>query len=352
MNAYPFIPLPDATPVPWGWFKGLLILTFVLHLLFMNFMLGGALLAFAGRLRGRPSPGETRSLPVLIALTVNMGVPPLLFVQVLFGHLLYTSSVLMAVYWISVIPVLILAYYASYVFAYRLEKSRTLATVMLGLASVLLLAIGFLFTNNMTMMLQPELWKSYFQSPGGTILNLGDATLWPRYLHFVVAAVAIAALGRSAFLAVKGRRENADYGARIRSGLKVFGYATVLQMLLGFVFWLTLPERISSLFLGGNIAYTAHLGAAILLALGSLHFAFRGRVAPTAVLALLTVVTMVVVRDFVRTAYLDGVFHPGDLPVRPELNPMILFFAVFVVVGFIVTAMLRKAWTAGEEVGS
>ena len=36
------IPSPDSIPVPWGYFKFLLLLTFPLHLLMMNAMLGSA----------------------------------------------------------------------------------------------------------------------------------------------------------------------------------------------------------------------------------------------------------------------------------------------------------------------
>ena len=34
------VPHPEAIPVPYGWFQALLLLTFVLHLLVMNTMLG------------------------------------------------------------------------------------------------------------------------------------------------------------------------------------------------------------------------------------------------------------------------------------------------------------------------
>ncbi len=36
-----FIPTADSIPVAWGWFQFLLLLTFPLHLLAMNAMVGG-----------------------------------------------------------------------------------------------------------------------------------------------------------------------------------------------------------------------------------------------------------------------------------------------------------------------
>lgn len=38
------IPSPDAIPVNWIWFQVLLVITFVIHLVLMNFILGGSLL--------------------------------------------------------------------------------------------------------------------------------------------------------------------------------------------------------------------------------------------------------------------------------------------------------------------
>ncbi len=48
-------------------------------------------------------------LPLVIAFAVNFGVAPLLFLQVLYGHFIYTSSILMGIFWISIIPALIIA---------------------------------------------------------------------------------------------------------------------------------------------------------------------------------------------------------------------------------------------------
>ena len=54
-----------------------------------------------------------------MAFAVNFGVAPLLFVQVLYGHLFYTSSILVAVFRLAVIPLLIVAYYALYLHGFR-----------------------------------------------------------------------------------------------------------------------------------------------------------------------------------------------------------------------------------------
>jgi hypothetical protein len=82
MNPAALIPTPDAIPVPWGWFYVLLMVTFLLHILVMNAMLGGGIIALISALRpGRQNTLLTKELsykwPYTIAFAVNMGVAPL-----------------------------------------------------------------------------------------------------------------------------------------------------------------------------------------------------------------------------------------------------------------------------------
>jgi len=49
-------------------------------------------------------------IPSTFALGVTFGIAPLLFVQVLYGNLIYSSSILMGVFWLLIIPFIIIAY--------------------------------------------------------------------------------------------------------------------------------------------------------------------------------------------------------------------------------------------------
>ena len=344
MDPSSLVPTADTIPVPWGWFKALLLLTFLLHLILMNLMLGGGLLAFFRRVRGGEVPAEAKSLPVLIALTINFGVPPLLFVQVLWGQFLYSSSVMMATFWILVVPILIGAYYAAYGFVNQTKKGKELGTVWLGLSTLLMLWIGFMVSNNMTLMLRPERWGAYFDHVGGGFLNLSEPTLFPRYLHFIDASLAVAGLGRSIYGWVLQRRRNKSQAPAIRSGLRVFAISTMVQLVIGILFWITLPGRIGSLFLGGSIPHTAHLWLGILLGLGAIWFALRGKLWLTTWTTLLVLVLMILVRDMVRTAYLEPVFHVRELAVTSQASPLVGFLISFVVVGAFIAYMVREAW--------
>src|SRR5271165_6599219 len=112
---------PMPLPAPVWLLRTLLLLTFFLHVLFMNCLLGGTTItlvcmmrrttsAFSARLAGDLG----RLLPSVFAFTITLGVAPLLFLQVMYGHLLYTSSILIGVPWLAVIGLVILAYYGVY----------------------------------------------------------------------------------------------------------------------------------------------------------------------------------------------------------------------------------------------
>ncbi len=89
-----------------------------------------------------------RALPATVAFTITLGVAPLLFIQVLYGQLYFTSSVLMAWPWLAVVALLMLGYYGTYWHSMRFrELGPHAAWVALGV-SLTFLAIAFLFVNN------------------------------------------------------------------------------------------------------------------------------------------------------------------------------------------------------------
>jgi hypothetical protein len=334
------IPTADTIPVHWLWFQVLLIVTFSIHLILMNFLLGGSLLTVWDLFRGKLEKNATGSIPTLVALTVNFGVPPLLFVQVLYGHFFYSSSVMLAVPWILVIPILILAYYGAYLFVKKSDKAPVLSKGALIFSSISLLYIAFVFVNNNTLAMRPELWGIYFQDPGGWNLNLGEPTLWPRYLHFLLAALAIGALGRAIAYHFSKMDEKEKEG-QIKRNLKIFAWITLIQFAVGSWFWLSMPESVWKTFMGGSFFATAMMVSGWLIALLILHSAFTGRIKTAMVLGGLQILVMVIVRDLARGAYLKDLFRPSQLENLSELSPLIAFLLVFVVGLFALYYMIR-----------
>jgi hypothetical protein len=271
--------VPDPVPVPApGWLLWfLLMLTFVLHLLAMNFVLGGSIIAAVTR---RHAASEyhialfrwlTKAMPVAVAAAITLGVAPLLFVQVLYGRLFFASSVLMAWSWLAVIPLLILAYLTAYLLAFKGDRLGPREVPAAWLMVVLFALIGFIYSNNMSLMLRPGAFLGIYRADrSGLNLNLTDPVLFPRYLHMVLGAVGVAGL----MIAVVGWiRQHADeaFGVwTMRYGARWFVGATTVNVVIGVIFLAVQPSATLARFLGGSLAATLLLVAGVVLALGAL----------------------------------------------------------------------------------
>ena len=354
----PTIPSPEPMPLPApGWLLWfLLMITFLLHILAMNFVLGGSIVSAVVRRRAgagdRPhhlalSRWLTKAMPVAVAAAITLGVAPLLFVQVLYGRLFFASSVLMAWFWLSVVPLLILAYLTAYMLAFKGEQLGPRAGLASWGMAALFLAIGFIYSNNMSLMLRPEAFLEIYHTDGsGLNLNLADPVLFPRYLHMLVAAIGVAGM----MVAVVGfirRRVEPEFGDwAMRYGARWFVAATSLNLVLGLFFLGTQPRATLMRFLGQQMGATLLLGFGIFFALGALMMAFTSIHAPephrllrgAAISLVLTLLTMILMRDQVRRAALDAA---GFEPV-PWVVPQWGVIGVFLVL--LVVAIATVAW--------
>ena len=353
MNPSDLIPAAEAIPVHWIWFKVLLLLTFVLHVLFMNVLLGGSILAFWNNLRRGsgpdPAPDLSRRLPVITAMTVNLGVAPLLFLQVIYGNFIYVSSVLGAVYWLSVIGLVIIAYYGLYLYRYKYDVLGGTRTLVSGLVALCLLLVAFFFVNNMTLMLVPQRWLDYFANPSGTIINWGDPTLIPRYLHVVVASVAVAGLF-SALTARLTKGRDAAGKARFKQGMRYFLWGAVLQVFIGLWLLISLPREVMLLFMGGGGYATTLFLLTLVAVAATIYQAVKGLVWPTVAGVVLTVSGMALIRDAARDAFLQPYHSLGALKTTGQISPFILFLATFAV-GLLIVGYMFKIYFSANKVG-
>ena len=357
MNGEDLIPKPEALQVPSLVFQVLLILTFVLHIILMNIALGGSILNAAYRLRKKDAIPGSSALPTTIALAVNLGVPPLLFVQVIFGQFFYTSSVLMASYWLAVVPMLILAYYAAYIMQRKgtlggeSRPSSRAGAAWSVVSAALLLAIAFIYVNNMSLMLRYQSWPGYFADKRGLMLNLSEPTLFPRFFHFLIGSLAVASISWSAWAYFRERRgKGADDHAK-KTGLKLFWIFTSIQMLVGLTWLVSLPKETMRLFMGGSAYATALLACGVLLAIALLAHGIMGKFKIAAVLLVPTIVVMTLIRDVLRTSALSKVFRAADLKVEPQYGPLVLFLATFAVGIAVIAWMIKKALGSGAASG-
>ena len=214
----PLVPLADPLPQPappalvWA----LLQLTFLLHVLAMNLVLGGSLLALLGRfsrraedaaLRARLLAAFDKALPVALAATVTLGVAPLLFVQVLYGRVFFTSSILMGWYWLGLVPLVIAGYYGAYLLAFRGDgPGRAAAWVRPGSPSRSRRPPSCRSRTRRAPAAR-HLRRDLRRRAARPHLNLGDPSFWPRYLHVLFGALAVASL---AVARVGAARRRAD----------------------------------------------------------------------------------------------------------------------------------------------
>jgi hypothetical protein len=359
----PAIPLPDPVPMPApAWLLwALLLVTFYVHVLLMNTVLGGSIIGAIAHARGRRRESAhaaalarwfAHALPTLVAAAVTFGVAALLFLQVLYGRLFFVSSILMAWSWLAIVPLLIVAYYGRYALAgtSRLASSFAIAA---GTA-VLFVAIAFVQSNNMSLMLRPETFAAQYLSSGrGFHLNLGDASLAPRFLHVLVGAVAVAGVV-VAGLGVVRRKADPAFGAwAVRHGIVWCAACTVVNVLSGFWWLAALRREVLLRFLGGDLFQTAVLFGGILAAIVTLVTVLLAAWAPepgglvraSAGGMAATLLLMLLVRDRVRagTAELAG-FLPMNW-IEPQWLPVSLFLVLFVVafatVGWMVGCLVR-----------
>ena len=237
--------------------------------------------------------------------------------------------------------ILFLAYIGAYCYQMLSENRESLRLIMLATAAISMLAMAFILTNNMTLMLRPATWDRYFDNPGGSLLNISDPMFWPRYLHMVTGALAMGGLFRAMVGRWKLRRGDRQGSVFVKSGLRWFLSGSALQV--GFGFWLLLALRQDVMvnFLGKNNLATGLLVLGITGAALALMFGIQTRVAPTAVAALITVVSMVLIRDMVRRMYLEGYFVPQQLQYTSRYVPFAVFM-VFVALGAVVLYYLYR----------
>lgn len=369
MNTQVIIPDidPIAVPAPLWLLKFLLLLTFTLHILAMNVAVGGGFIAaiseFIGRRRNSQnhldlSKSISKMLPPFTAFTITLGVAPLLFLQVLYGNFFYTSTILIAWPWLSIIVIFILAYYGYYLYSFSWEKLQGKRFAVVLISSILLAVIGLLYTQNIVLMLTPEKWKDiYFQNPHGTNLYFSDPTVIPRYLHFMVSAVAVAGLV-VLMLGLKKIKTNGELGKwRMKYGILWFTIPTLVNILIGLWFLISLPKKFLMLFMGENIYATVYFLIALVAMFVSLIMMFLAynsakpvsKIMIGKIFLLLTIVMMVLMRHELREAYLEPYINWNKVQIEPQWD-IIAIFGILLIAGLItVIWMLKKSFATKSE---
>jgi hypothetical protein len=340
----PAIPVLDPTPLPApAWlFQALLLVTFYVHILFLNVTLGGTLISAVHALvaTGKDAPGRRLGrlmvglLPASVSFTVTTGVAPLLFIQLLYGQVFYASTVLVGWVWLAIVPLIVVGYYSVYLYKFEVGAPGG-RTVWLGVAAGCFVIVAAIQTLVNVLQLTPPRWEAVAAAVGAVA---HDPTVLPRYLHFVLGSLAVAGI----FLAVVAmerahRTPDPFFDWLARRGIFWALAATGLQMADGFWLLFSLPREALIALVGGKPWPTIHL--AIGMGLGFLALIMlsglrqperqRGLVRFTAGVLLATVLAMVGLRDVVRGLYLGSLIRIRELPSHMQGDVTVLFLLVF-----------------------
>jgi len=147
-------------------------LTWAIHRLLMAYVVAGSFWILAERILhrngGHLSPTGLRIKewsPFFLGLTITAGVAPVLFVQILYQKSFYSANLLMFHRWMSMLPVLIVAFYLLYI-----QKTRWLAarpSVALLTAAGISLSFVFIawtWTENHLLSVNPKAWVEMYAS--------------------------------------------------------------------------------------------------------------------------------------------------------------------------------------------
>jgi hypothetical protein len=337
---------PNPLPAPYWIFKLLLVVTFILHILAMNCLLGGTVLALAAKWRAKNRElgshifaDVSKKLPVLLPATITLGIAPLLFLQVLYGQFFYASSIVVAWPWLLVLAFLTVAYYGFYYASFRSGKDSGKAATVTFFSLILVFLIGFVYSNNLTLSQTPLRWRAkYFANPSGWNLNIGEPTLIPRFLHFVVAAIAVGGL-LLVFLAFARWNQDREYARGLfQLGGKSFMFATMAQFVVGIWFLVSLPREYRMLFLGDNLIMTILLVVGVaggITAIFLMSEALRKENVRFAAYIISSIVAVVIaamatMRDMLRDAYLAPYYRPDQFAVKTQWAVFPLFLVLFV----------------------
>ena len=363
------VPAPDATPLPGpAWlFQFLLVFTFVLHLVFVNLALGGTLLAALARLLagGREEDPRTVLASRLaaingygVSLAITTGVAPLLFIQVLYGQYFYSATILLGWIWFGLLVVLMVGYYALYLFKFRSAPTGGAPTFWLVVSAVMFLLVAAIQVMVNLLHSQPGRWPGALANPWAI---LADPTFLPRLAHFVLAAVGFSALVVCWWAVRQARAGGGPLEEEMaRYTWKWALWTTLLALVDGFLLLLLLPDDVLGRLMKGGGAVHAPLTLGILMGLALLVLLARAEDPVTrprmvnGALALMvgTMAVMAVTRHQVRAAYLAEFTSRTRLAEAPQWG-IFLLFAVVLVVGLATVAwMVRRVLTspaAGED---
>ena len=349
---------PLGYPVPVWILQSLSYFTLTLHLLAMNFTIGGSFILLWSILSRKPDNKDVgrffgAGLPLGVSYIVTLGIPPLLFLQVLYGQFFYSSSVLLGSFWIQVIPVLLLAYTGYYYHKFQRDTRPRYQWLVVLASLILLLYIGYIYVNNLTLAMAPEKWLDLYRAyPGGGNLHHGEPTIHSRLLLFLSGSFAVAGVAliwRGAKFIKWGFEEIGRKSQQ--TGFKIFLISIPVWIIAAVGVYYSRPDEISAMLSMGNSKLLFGIGIVSVviaslfafLAIGKGGFVFP-LISSLGVFG--TVISMVIFRETVRINELASDFDLSAIPVNHQWGMFSLFMVTLVLGLAFLIIMFAKVFPA------
>ena len=248
------VPLDIPLPLPADrlLLEALLVFAFLAHLLFVNLMLGGLLVALWAERRGWREPRwDALARAIAATVTVNksmavvLGVAPLLCINALYAVWFYSANALTGSVWILIVPLVTAAFLLAYLWKYSwtaLARSRGLHFAIGAASAAILLFVPLIFETDVNLMLFPDRWGEV----RGFLGALQLPNVLPRALHFLLASLAFTGFAGLLWFTRASFPLERDLPGFSRAELRRFFYglgfgATLAQGLVGPLVLFTLP---------------------------------------------------------------------------------------------------------------
>jgi hypothetical protein len=352
-------------PAPHWFIQFFKVLGFTLHAVPMNLWYAGLLVAICLHL-GRNHHGRVFAarligqMPVIIAVGVNLGIVPLLFLQVAYFKFFYPATILMAWFWLGIVILLIPAYYGVYVYAWELRDGKTgikgWRRAAGWVAALFFIAIGFTFANALSLMDHVDRWEEIWNKTNvagaalGTGLNIGDPTLWPRWLlmfGLALGTTAVWVLVDTVFFHRDAAEEYKRWAWNFAKILYTVGLIWAAAAGTWYVFGTWSEELRKTMFTFPTVLLTMLTALAmglpwIMIVTERLCPAKRPLVAGIALAQVGVLGINAVSRQVVQNINLSAVFDVFSQKIEVQWGPMAMFLAAFVIGLGVLAWMLAK----------
>lgn len=342
-------------------FQVLMILTFSLHIMFVNFVIGASFLTLYGYIKGSTywkdlSRSMARATTASASMAILLGVAPLLFVQVIYDVFWYASNMLSAGWVISFVFILMTAYSFTYVFYLKRDSKGNIFAIFGIIAFAFFIFAGVIMHALGYQLLQPEKWLDWYVR-GDTADTSGvslHAFQLSRFLHFIVPSFAMTGILLMLYAWYFKDRNDKDkeYLQWVgKMGANMAFVFTAIQAAAGLWWLLSLPSEFR-FFLDPFFLISAGLGIVLLVYLYSARKDPVRYAVPGILLAFLTILGMSYARESLRMKYLGRFdYSIFNYKLNLDYGSTFLFLSTFVVGLVIAGYLLAVAYKSGKAAG-